>query len=241
MRTLSEVGSSLGAPMGRRNDMSDTAFPVSFEVERLRWVDGAYDQGGAYWGRSTDNDYIFRAEGASADAVESVFVRGRTLDEAKAAIVELYPNASFAPSTELEAFLSSYREAALWSSHNELHDEDPEEQPENLEDQETCAALDASMRSDCEDFLTAHAPLLAQAMTESGYDIEQAGHDFWLTRNHHGAGFWDRGLGKVGDELTEAAHAYGEVDLYLGEDGMVHDMCEPSVAEEQAQSAGPSL
>lgn len=23
--------------------------------------------------------------------------------------------------------------------------------------------------------------------------IEQAGHDFWLTRNGHGAGFWDRG------------------------------------------------
>lgn len=23
-------------------------------------------------------------------------------------------------------------------------------------------------------------------------NIEQAGHDFWLTRNGHGAGFWDR-------------------------------------------------
>ena len=23
-------------------------------------------------------------------------------------------------------------------------------------------------------------------------DIEQAGHDFWFTRNRHGTGFWDR-------------------------------------------------
>jgi hypothetical protein len=27
----------------------------------------------------------------------------------------------------------------------------------------------------------------------------QVGHDFWLTRNRHGAGFWDRGYGKLGD------------------------------------------
>ena len=28
--------------------------------------------------------------------------------------------------------------------------------------------------------------------------LAQIGHDLWLTRNGHGAGFWDRGLGAQG-------------------------------------------
>lgn len=40
---------------------------------------------------------------------------------------------------------------------------------------------------------------------------EQIGHDFWLTRNRHGAGFWDRGLGALGERLTHIAHSMGEV------------------------------
>ena len=39
---------------------------------------------------------------------------------------------------------------------------------------------------------------------------EMAGHDFALTRNGHGAGFWDRGLGEIGDMLTEECKPYGE-------------------------------
>lgn len=31
----------------------------------------------------------------------------------------------------------------------------------------------------------------------------RAGHDLWLTRNGHGAGFWDRDLGELGDRLTK--------------------------------------
>lgn len=34
------------------------------------------------------------------------------------------------------------------------------------------------------------------------YDETQAGRDFWFTRNGHGVGFWDRGLGQVGADLT---------------------------------------
>lgn len=42
-----------------------------------------------------------------------------------------------------------------------------------------------------------------------------AGHDHLLTRGHHGAGFWDRGLGALGDRLTEASQAYGSTDDHL--------------------------
>ena len=43
----------------------------------------------------------------------------------------------------------------------------------------------------------------------------KAGHDFWLTRNGHGAGFWDRPevYGQaVADELTRACEFIGESD-----------------------------
>ena len=48
-----------------------------------------------------------------------------------------------------------------------------------------------------------------------GMSYEQIGHDFILTRNHHGAGFWDRGLGERGERLTSAAHAYGGIRAYI--------------------------
>lgn len=55
-------------------------------------------------------------------------------------------------------------------------------------------------------------------------DLEpsQVGHDFILTRNHHGAGFWDRGLGALGDRLTDSAHPYGSISAYVGDDGRVY-------------------
>ena len=52
-----------------------------------------------------------------------------------------------------------------------------------------------------------------------GYGPEQIGIDFWLTRNRHGAGFWDRGLGDIGEKLTDIAHQMGERSVYVGEDG----------------------
>ena len=48
----------------------------------------------------------------------------------------------------------------------------------------------------------------------SDNQIEQAGHDFWLTRNGHGAGFWDRPelYGKnYADMFTTISKHFGEV------------------------------
>ena len=50
--------------------------------------------------------------------------------------------------------------------------------------------------------------------------IEQAAHDFWLSRNGHGTGFWDREeiygeyLAKM---LNDRAVGYGEVDAVFDE------------------------
>lgn len=55
-----------------------------------------------------------------------------------------------------------------------------------------------------------------------GLDPGQVGHDFCLTRNRHGVGFWDRGLGELGDRLTDASHTYGEQSGYVGDDGLLY-------------------
>ena len=73
----------------------------------------------------------------------------------------------------------------------------------------------------CAEFYAANfGDLFATAWDLAGW--ERHGHDLWLTRNHHGAGFWDRGYGEVGDRLTTAAEVYGEAYLYLGGDGFAY-------------------
>jgi hypothetical protein len=49
------------------------------------------------------------------------------------------------------------------------------------------------------------------------------GHNFWLTRNGHGAGFWgsDDYTNEVGDILSKISEKFGEVDIYIGDDGKV--------------------
>lgn len=48
-----------------------------------------------------------------------------------------------------------------------------------------------------------------------GIDYGQIGHDITLTRNGHGAGFWDRGHpDDVARRLTESAKALGEANMY---------------------------
>jgi len=47
-------------------------------------------------------------------------------------------------------------------------------------------------------------------------NISQAGHDFWLTRNGHGTGFWDRAdtYGEYrAKKLTANAEVFGVVDV----------------------------
>jgi hypothetical protein len=115
---------------------------------------------------------------------------------------------------KLDRFTTAYLVCALWSSVQE--DGSPFDDDYSIDDfsEETLKEV----TEECSDFRTANAELLEQ----SGLDDEQAGHDFWLTRNHHGAGFWDRGLGETGRILTDAAHVYGSVDVYVGDDEKLH-------------------
>lgn len=56
-----------------------------------------------------------------------------------------------------------------------------------------------------------------------GLDMTQVAHDLWLTRNRHGAGFWDGDYpDAIGETLTELAHDMGEAYVYLGDDGKLY-------------------
>lgn len=121
--------------------------------------------------------------------------------------------------TQLDRFARAFFEAALWSSSDESDDSGGEPLDKNHSVSDIDEHSLAGLAAECERFQEENATDLEDL------DSSQSGHDFWLTRNRHGAGFWDRGYPKdQAQRLTDASHAYGEVDLYLGdpdEDGEV--------------------
>lgn len=115
----------------------------------------------------------------------------------------------------IETVLEHYVIAALWSST----DDDRTPLDDNYGAADIAQATYKQMVEDVTDFVTANKDLLEV----SGQSDEQIGHDFWLTRCGHGAGFWDRGLGDIGEALSDASRPYGSVDLYVGDDGLIYD------------------
>lgn len=135
----------------------------------------------------------------------------------------------------LDLFIPNYLYCALWSSTN-----DEDEPLDSLYDFRTDISSEGVLRviEDCTKFLTLAKPYLTNA------DLAFAGHDFWLTRNHHAAGFWDRPemydyngedfsysfyrikkilrIKQNSEYLTEIAQSFGEIELYVGGDGKLY-------------------
>lgn len=105
-------------------------------------------------------------------------------------------------------FLTAYIETLLWSET----DDNGEPLDGSYDYTDVGFAQRAEMQQDCDEFIAANEADLADI------DASQAGHDFALTRNGHGAGFWDRGLGDVGDRLSDASKVYGTQGLSVGDD-----------------------
>jgi hypothetical protein len=104
-----------------------------------------------------------------------------------------------------DEFLKAYIEAALWSSVDDKYE--PLDSNYNVHDlaRETLVKF----TRDCKKFCIENKLFI-------GARRSQAGHDFWLTRNSHGAGFWDGDWPKaIGEPLTDAAHKFGEVSLFV--------------------------
>lgn len=130
----------------------------------------------------------------------------------------------------IQAMVAGYLEAMLWSSGGET---DPDNEDETLEDlmaydvadettakvQDICTRFYDANRTD----LAAYADLKQHAPEHGPYEC--IGHDLWLTTAGHGAGFWDRGMGRVGDRLSAQCgyfKPFGHLDAYLGDDRLVY-------------------
>ena len=122
-----------------------------------------------------------------------------------------------------ESFFDAYVTAALWSSNDESDESGGVPLDDNYGPSDIVADTRAEMRSDCARFQKANKKLLREAYAR-GYSKAQAGHEFWLTRNGHGAGFWDRDeldAGGLGKALTAASKKFGGYNLYVGDNGKI--------------------
>lgn len=118
----------------------------------------------------------------------------------------------------LNDYIESYLNTALWSSTecNEAGD-DCVSLDENYDAGDCSQELIDQSGKDITDFIEQAGDLL------KGERMSQVMHDFWLTRNGHGAGFWDGDYEQTkGEKLTEIAHNMGTVDLYVGDDGQIY-------------------
>lgn len=94
------------------------------------------------------------------------------------------------------------------------------------------------------DMVVTEVPYLTEAVTaflsypQTGHWLEvdnvsaaMCGHDFILTANHHGVGFWDRGY-RFGDQLTSATRGYSfEAEFALwGDDADGDEHCSDEVS-----------
>jgi hypothetical protein len=127
---------------------------------------------------------------------------------------------------DFESYSASYQTTALWSST------DDKGEPLDGLDIELSESAIACLEYDLIHFLGRISELkpfglgltLDGIQERTGQDVEQVAHDFWLTRNRHGAGFWDgeyklsefdHVYENLGDRLTELAKGFGECNLYV--------------------------
>ena len=106
-----------------------------------------------------------------------------------------------------------YITCLLWSSNNG-------DSPLDEFDTELSVSLDDKITKDCLEFEAIAIPILERYKQDS-WTYDQLGHDFALTRNGHGTGFWDREEiygEKCAKLLTLLSERFGEMDVYLGDD-----------------------
>ncbi len=129
--------------------------------------------------------------------------------DAAETIESVVQSVSEAHTPPLDTFTRAYVDAIIFT----------ESGPDNLRDKtlsDFSPSAVTKIQQDCAKFQSENAELI-------GSRYEDAGHDFWLTRNNHGAGFWDGGWpDDVDGKLSQAAEAFGTSEVYVGDDDLVY-------------------
>lgn len=119
----------------------------------------------------------------------------------------------------LAQFMTGYLEAMFFTEGEEL---------DGLSVEDMSKELTQQSNDDCKGFIMRFPATLPILEREHNYSYQQAGRDFWYTRNGHGVGFWDRGLPEEYVSLLDGAVGHGarypQVDIYKGDNGLIYGM-----------------
>lgn len=126
----------------------------------------------------------------------------------------------------VDPFTRGYVDCAFWLTmfHHGTCDANLDEAGFSIED---CSEdLLDKLVSDCATFQREQSEHISEAylLRTPDHDwLGTYGHDLWLTRNGHGAGYWDGDYAEPhATALDRAAKAMGAVELYVGDDGRIY-------------------
>jgi len=127
--------------------------------------------------------------------------------------------------TRLDDFTLAYLKCALWAETDNADDSGGTPLDQNYDLRAFDEEALAQAIEDCRRFQEENAADLALYNHPYWSATKLGGHDFWLTRNGHGAGFWDRTdcLPKEArDRLSTAASKWGECSITVGDNGNLY-------------------
>lgn len=156
------------------------------------------------------------------------------------------------PNDILKEIMKGYIECAIWTEEEELKDQmnqgfeqedDENDEESNNPELDKLIRLQANMNQkhfdsfseeniDANSLIQAYLDIkkfisnvpfeyIQEAIQENG--TGRLGHDIWLTRNRHGAGFFDHTYDSdMEHALTKAASDLKEVYFYVGDDNLLH-------------------
>ena len=125
----------------------------------------------------------------------------------------------YSENPRFNSFVKAYIAAMLWSTSGT--DANGEEF-EDLQSFELAPETVEQIKLDYFKFYEGNFVCLSMLDAAGLHSFELSGHDFWLTRVGHGAGFWDRGLGIAGEVLTRASKNFEEVYPTIGDDNLIY-------------------
>jgi len=114
----------------------------------------------------------------------------------------------------MDKYLQEYLITALWSSTDDS--DRPLDENYDITDIDNQSIQQA--KKDMSDFETKASALYNLDILDM-----PIGHDFWLTRNGHGSGFWDGDYPEeIGESLTKLSKEFKEVNLTIGDNGKLY-------------------